>query len=215
MIRNLIFITITVLSCYHSVHAQTTNEWLRQRKTQRQYLIKQITLLNTYVGYIKKGCDIADKGLHAINNVKDGEFSLHRDFLGSLKTVNPNLAKSAKVSDIILFQLFIVKNLNAINKFALHAKGLTPEDVRYVTSVYLNMLRLCDASISELLELVFSDKLKMTDDQRLNCINKLHALSSDRVAFAKHFDCDVKTLAHARASEMNSLSTAYSQFGIR
>jgi hypothetical protein len=214
MIRKTIFLALAILACSNVLCAQTWSEWFKQKKTQKQYLLKQIALLNTYVGYVKKGYDIADKGLTAINDFKDGEFSLHREFFGARKTVNPHLANSAKVADIIAFQVFVIRNLKSLNQFCANANGLTPEDVRYITSVYLNMIRLCDASLSELLDIVFNDKLEMTDDQRMNRIDRLHEESQDRVAFAKQFEQDVKSLSYARASEMNAVSATYSQFGL-
>jgi len=214
MVHNLTLGIICVLASCHALHAQTWDEWFKQKKTQKQYLIKQIALLNTYAGYLKKGYDLAEHGLNIINNAKDGEFSLHRDFLGARKSVNPHLAKSAKVADIVAFQFLIVKRMKAVTKFSSNTKGLTPENVRYIASVYLNMIRLSDASLSELLDLAFSDRLEMTDDQRLKRIDGLHAETMDQVAFTKQFQTDVIILAHARIADGNAVTATSSQQGL-
>jgi hypothetical protein len=38
-----------------------------------QPLIESIVLLELYLGYVKKGYDIASKGLHTIKDIKNGE----------------------------------------------------------------------------------------------------------------------------------------------
>jgi hypothetical protein len=89
MIR-LFIIMLCSMSCYTSI-AQTPNwnEWFRQKKTQLKYLAEQIAALKVYLEYLKKGYDVAQKGLSTIELIKSGSFSLHKDYFNSLKQVSP------------------------------------------------------------------------------------------------------------------------------
>ena len=80
-----------------SSFSQTTAEWTQQKKTQIKYLVQQIIAFQTYLIYVKKGYDIAHKGITTVQNIKNGEWNLHKDFFGSLKMVNPSIEKYAKV----------------------------------------------------------------------------------------------------------------------
>src|SRR5260221_4860823 len=103
----MIFIILSLFVCIQAGHAQTYDEWFRQKKTQKKYLLQQIAALQVYIDYAKKGYDIASKGLNTIRDIKNGDFNLHRDFFGSLKQVNPKIKKYAKVADIIAYQVSI------------------------------------------------------------------------------------------------------------
>src|SRR5690606_36713128 len=81
--------------------AQTFKEWFRQKKTQIEYLIQQIAALQLYIGYAKKGYNIAKEGLNTIGGFTRGEFDLHGNFIHSLKKVNPEIKPYTRMADII------------------------------------------------------------------------------------------------------------------
>ncbi len=208
-----LFIIVTGILLSTTSPAQTWNEWFKQKKTQKKYLAKQIVLLRLYLGYLKKGYEIADKGLTTIHNIKNGDFNLHRDFFGSLKNVNPHIKNSAKVADIIAFQVYIIQNIKRVNNFCKNNEYFTPEEIRYVAAVYSNMLFLCDASISELLTIIRSNETEMKDDERLVRIDRLYDDMLDKHAFVQSFDSDVRLIARERERETRSVERVYKQYG--
>lgn len=208
----MILITGMILST--AAPAQTWNEWFKQKKTQKKYLVKQIALLRVYLDYLKKGYEIADKGLTTIHNIKNGDFNLHRDFFGSLKNVNPHIANSAKVADIIAFQVYIIQDMKRVNNFCRDNENFTPEEIRYVAAVYSNMLFLCDASISELLMIIRSNETEMKDDERLKRIDTLYDEMLDKHAFVQSFGNDVRLIAKEREREQQSIELLRKQHDI-
>lgn len=211
--KYLLIVTTTILICT-TAHAQTWNEWFRQKKTQRNYLVKQIALLQVYLGYVKKGYEIADKGLTTIHNIKNGDFNLHRDFFGSLKNVNPHIANSVKVADIIAFQVYIIEDIRKVNNFCKNNEHFTHEEIHYVATIYSNMLFLMDASISELLMIIRSNGTEMKDDERLMRIDKLYDDMLDKHAFVQFFDNNVGVIASEREREQREVDLLSKQFDI-
>lgn len=209
-----IMILITGMILSNTAPAQTWNEWSRQKKTQRRYLAKQVALLKVYLSYVKEGYEIADKGLTTIHDITNGDFNLHRDFFTSLKNVNPHISTSAKVADIIAFQVYIIQDIKRVNNFCKDNEHLTPEEIRYVAAVYSNMLFLCDASITELLTIIRSNEAEMKDDERMMRIDKLYDDMLDKHAFVKSFDNDVRLVAWEREREKQSLEMIRKQYGI-
>ena len=214
--KKIIFTIFLLLPAYcllpTECSAQTWDEWFQQKKTQREYLVKQIALLRVYLGYLKKGDEIADKGLTTIHNIKNGDFNLHRDFFGSLKNLNPHIANSTKVADIIAFQVYVIRGIRNVNNFCRNNKHFTPEEVRYVAAVYSNMLFLTDASISELLMIIRSNETEMKDDERLMGIDKLYDDMLDKHAFVQSFDNDVHLMAAEREREQREVESLRKQF---
>jgi hypothetical protein len=194
--------------------AQTFNEWFRQKKTQRKYLIEQIAALKVYLSKLKKGYEIAQKGLNTISNIKDGNFNLHRDFFGSLKNVNPAISNSAKVADIIAFQIYITRDMKRVYDFCKTNDSFTPEEVRYIAKVHSNLLFLCDASLSELLTIIRTNETEMTDDERLLRINKVYDDMQDKRAFVHAFGDDTQMLAYEREKEKHETELLRKHFEI-
>jgi hypothetical protein len=211
-----ILVTLPIIFYCLCTQAQVPRfkEWFKQKKTQKEYLRKQIVLLQTYLGYLKKGYTIASKGLNTIENIKNGDFNLHRDFFGSLKNVNPHISNSAKVADIIAFQVYILQNLRRVNTFCKNSKQFTPDEIYYVTKVYRNMVYLSDANISELLTIIRANETEMKDDERLMRINKLYDDMLDKHAFVESFDNDVRTIAREREREKRAIQTLSKQYEI-
>src|SRR5258705_8026730 len=100
----LVFIGIGILT-----QAQTWAEWFSQKSTQKKYLIQQIAMLQVYIGYLQKGHNIAKNGLITIGNIKNGHFTLDKDFFASLRNVNPKVKQYVKVADIITLNEKIVQ----------------------------------------------------------------------------------------------------------
>src|SRR5258706_6765024 len=198
--NTLTVILLLALSLSHS-NAQTFDEWFKQKKTQKKYLIEQIVALQVYLDYLKKGYTIAHNGLTAIENIKNGNFNLDRDFFKSLKNVKPAISNSVKVVDIIAFQYSIIHDMKDVYQFCQNNKHFTPEEVRYVARIHTSMLILCDASLSELHTIIQSDNAQMTDEERLQRIDEIHDDMKDKQAFVRAFGNDTRLLALEREKE--------------
>lgn len=201
MKRLALILMLLVSLCSLQSHAQTWSEWFKQKKTQKKYLAKQIALLQVYIGYLKEGYAIADHGLTTINNIKNGDFNLHRDFFGYYDQVNPSISNSAKVADIVAFQIFIIREIGKVNRFCQNDPHFTPAEVTYVARVYSNLVFLTDASLSELLTIIHPNEVKMSDDERIKRVDGLYNDMQDKQAFVLAFSEDVHTIAAERQKE--------------
>lgn len=201
------FLILIVLLQATGACGQTWDEWLRQKKTQKKYLVEQIAALKIHLNTIRQGFDIAYNGLNTVYNIKQGNFNLHRDFFSSLRNVNPHIANTAKVADIIAFQLTVAREIKNITVFCRNNPHLTAEEVRYILRVYANLLLLCDANLAELNTIIKKDHSEMQDDERLNRITTLHQEMLDKVAFAQAFSSDTRALALNRARQQHEIST--------
>lgn len=69
--------------------AQNTDEWLRPKETQLEYLVLQVAGLKLNTELISKASKVLELGLEGINSWKDLEKSLHGDFFDSHRKLGP------------------------------------------------------------------------------------------------------------------------------
>jgi tmRNA-binding protein len=194
-------LTIVVMSTISFAQAQTWNEWLRQKKTQKKYLLEQIAALQMYMGYAKKGYDIVGSGLHTIRDISNGEFSLHNSFISSLKAVNPLVRKSTKVADIIAMQIEISRAFKSNGKNSL----LPVSSQLYITEVKETVMGECWNDLEELLLIITSGRIEMSDDERLERLDRIYLAMLDKSAFAQNFTAEVDMLVLQQKSELSSI----------
>ncbi|ALL08772.1 hypothetical protein AQ505_12875 [Pedobacter sp. PACM 27299] len=178
---------------------QTFGEFFNQKKTQKRYLLEQIAALQVYIGYAKKGYDIASSGLQTVRDITSGEFNLHSGFINSLKLVSPAVRKNYKVIEIIDYQIRISKAFASVKYNDL----LSLPNQSYVGDVQSQVILDCGNDLEELLLIITSGKIKMRDEERLKRLDKLYDSMIDKYAFTMDFIGQVNTLI--RQSEQQQL----------
>ncbi len=203
-----IVVTILMLSVFLMSQAQSPNwnEWFRQKKTQRKYLIQQIAALKVYLEYLKKGYKIVDRGLTTIGYIKNGTFNLDKDYLNSLKQVSPVVKNSPKVKEVLVYQLSITSDFRKFLETCRKDENLTLDEVHYIEDVYQNMLKECEASIDELTVITTAGEAEMKDDERLLRLDKVHDDIQDKYAFTQDFISSTQLLSLERAKEKNQIN---------
>lgn len=182
-------------------NAQTLAEWTQQKKTQIQYLLDQIAANKVSIDYLEKGYEIARTGLNTIQNIKKGDFNLHRDFFGSLEIVNPKIKTYTRVADIIAYQVRIVKNISRTIKNLKESGQFNTDELDYSKAVFENLLDECVKNVDELYLVVTSDELQMSDDERIKRIDQLYTDMQDKYSFCQSFSEGCSVLAIQRLSE--------------
>ena len=195
--------------------AQTFNELFRQKKTQKKYLIQQIAALEIYLGYVKKGYSIVEKGLNTIGDIKNGNLNLHTDYFNSLKNIRPEIKNHKKVADIIALQISIMNTYKHVYSNVLESGAFNPEEVGYINRVFTRLLDGCAGTIDELTIITTADKLEMKDGERLERIDALYMDMQDKYTFARSFGNEVMVLAAGRDQEKNNIQTSRTLNGIK
>lgn len=197
----LLLIAICLLA--NDTHAQTPtwNEFFKQNKTQKKYLVDQIAALKVHLVNLKEGYQIVQRGLYTLDNIKSGNVNLHRDFFSSLTNVNPHIKNSAKVADIVAYQIYIIRDFKQSNDRLKREGNLTAEELYYLGYCYTNMMKSCELTLMELIDTITKDKRQLTDDQRILEIDRLHADMRDKYAFVRAFGKDNLSLSAMRGKE--------------
>lgn len=213
--KKILSLLLVLMAVSGSLKAQTFAEWFQQKKTQKKYLIQQIAALQVYIGYAKKGYNIAKDGLNTIGGFTRGEFDLHGDFINSLKNVNPEIKRYAKVADIIALQVKIVQQSGRAYRQLQQSDMLSANELTYIDRVFTRLLDDCEQILDELITVTTNGKLEMKDDERMSRIDRLYLDMQDSYTFSKGFSDEAQALALSRKKEHNDVFTGRALRGIK
>ncbi|MBE7174251.1 MAG: hypothetical protein INR73_27000 [Williamsia sp.] len=209
------WISIVVLLILQTgTFAQTTAEWLRQKKTRIQYLTQQVAALEVYLVDLKKGYRTVRNGLGVIDNLKKGDFSLHNDYFHSLSAVDPLVANSDRVQGIFNLEKETA-GISAAMHPLLSSLYLTASEKEYITAVMNNVLEKGSRDLDVLILVTTPGEADIGEEGRLKKIDALYEAGRDRYAFVMHFRQNLQLLLRSRAKEKQSSSVLYSLYGLK
>lgn len=197
---------------YQVAGAQTFAEWFQQKKTQRKYLVEQIAAFRLYASYLQKGYKIAKEGTGLIGNITNGEFSLHQLFFTGLRHVNPAIRSYGKAAEIVSIQASIIATCDSARTRASVGRQFSRQELDMIGGVCSSLLVDVDKTVEELMDVITDDNLQMSDDQRTERINRIHAaIFLQRDAARKLFaDVDYVGLSRLRSkTDIGSLGSIY------
>lgn len=183
-----------LLFCFLGSHAQNK---------QIKLYLQQIAANKIYIEYLQKGYRIAKSGLTTIGNIKNGHYKLDGDFFGSLEAVNPNVRHYSKVSEIISLQLSIAKHYKRTLRRAQESNVFQHEELEYMGRVFDVLIDGCLDLTDELILIIGSGKLKMSDDERIRRIDQMHSEMRERSVFYNSFSADISTMTVQRVKELS------------
>lgn len=184
-------------------------------KTTAQYQEMQQLLLNIeklsqfrqILKDMKKGYEILTGGYKAVKDMSEGNFTLHQTFLDALMQVSPTVKNYKRVGDIINYQILLIKESKVAFKRFTNSKSFTEREIAYFEKVYGNLFNESLRNLDELTTVVTANKLRMSDDERLETIDAIYLEMQDKLMFLRNFNASTNILALQRAKEQNDVNT--------
>jgi hypothetical protein len=187
-----------------------TPTFLKAQSAEVQQLllnVEKLSQLKNILTDMKKGYVIVTNGYNAVKNISKGNFSLHEVFLGGLMQVNPEIKKYGRVADIIRNQKDLVNEYkSAFNRFK-KSDNFNPQEIGYLSKVYKQLFDQSVNNLNELITVITSSKLRMSDDERLQAIDRIFADTQDKLQFLRNFNKQASILHLQRAKEKSELKS--------
>jgi len=159
---------------------------------------EKLTQLKKILNDMYTGYKIVHKGYTTIKDISQGDFTLHKDFLDGLLEISPAVKKYKRIADIISYQLRIVKGYKtAFDQFKL-SKYFTTEEIEYLGKVYTNLLKESLKCLDELAMVITAGKLRMSDDERLQAIDRIYVTIVEQFSFLQQFNNSTAVLSVQR-----------------
>ena len=181
-----------------------SNRLVAQSSEVQQLLLNVTKLeqLKKILNNMYKGYSILTNGYNTIKSISAGNFNIHQIFLDGLLQVSPGVRKYKKVGDIIKYQLQLVREVKpAINKFKA-SRLFNETESNYMEKVYSDLFNKSFLQLEALAMVLTAGKLRMSDDERLNAIDRIYFNLSDQLAFLHSFTTENTILALQRGRSM-------------
>lgn len=176
---------------------------------------EKLTQFKKILQNMHDGYKILHEGYTAIKDISEGNFNLHKNFLDALLEVSPSVKRYKRIGDIINYQSRIVREYkSAYNRFK-EDKEFTIQEIEYLGKVYSSLFNESLKSVEELAMVITAGKLRMTDDERLQAIDKIYESVVEQFTFLKEFNNSTAILSLQRKSERVDVKTSKTIHGIK
>lgn len=176
--------------------------------------LEKLNQLREILQRMYDGYKLVSDGYGKIKKLTSGNFELHDLFLDGLLLVSPTVKKYHRITDIIAYQLRIVREYKrAYNRFA-HSGAFDPEQLVDLTEVYAKLFNDSLKSLDELLMIVTARTLRMSDDDRLRAVDRIFGDVEQQLAFLQKFNTQQTMVAIERTRDKAELGTLKALYGL-
>ena len=162
---------------------------------------EKLTQMKNILSDMKKGYEIVSKGYNSVKNIANGNFNLHETFIDGLLLVNPEIKKYKRVADIISYQKDIVSEYRSAYSRFKKADTFSEREISYLGKVYKQLTDQSIDNLDELTTILTSSKLRMSDDERLQAIDRIFEDTEDKLLFLRNFNKQTTVLSLQRQKE--------------
>jgi hypothetical protein len=176
--------------------------------------VTKLSQLKQILTDLEKGYTTLRTGYTQIENLASGNFSLHETFLNNLLQVSPAVKNYYKVAEIIGYQIRLVKDCQRGLTGFKSSGQFTVTEISYLSKVYGNLVDQSLQQLDELTLVLTAGQIRMSDEERLQAIDRIHSELQDKLYFLTAFNQENHVLAISRAKasqEMTQIRNLYSQ----
>lgn len=191
---------------------------VRAQSTEIQQLLLNVEKLSQFKNILsdmKKGYTVLTTGYNAVKGIAQGNFSLHETFMDGLMLVSPEVRKYRRVADIIACQSAIVSEYRTAFARFKASDNFNLSEVDYLGRVYGQLFSQSADNLDELLMVITSGELRMSDDERLQAIDRIYADTSDKLNFLRSFNRQTSILNLQRQKEKADIKGMSNYFNIK
>lgn len=180
-----------------------SNSCFAQSDEAKQLLlnVEKLAQFKQILKNMKDGYQLLYKGYTSIKEISEGNFSLHKTFLDGLMEVSPAVKKYKRVADIIAFQVKLVKEYKSAFRQFREDKQFTLVEIEYIAKVYTNLFKESLQQLDELAMVITAGKLRMSDDERLQAIDRIYDEVMEQYTFLNEFNNSTAILSLQREKD--------------
>lgn len=195
--------------------AQFLGGFFSQQATKKRLMAEQVAGLQVYLSALKSGYRIAGGGLHTAQDLRDGTFALHSAYFNSLGQPGPAVQQDPKGKAIAGFYRQLNSQFGQEVSWQEQHRQLSAAEFKNLQEVAENLKKLSDADMAELTDVLTPGKLQLTDQQRLDRLDRLYAQMKDKAAFASSFTVKCRQLAQSRQRAKAAREQVRQLYGIQ
>ena len=177
--------------------------------------MQKYSQLKKMLSQLVTGYNVVKNGYDNIKGIASGSFDLHSAFLNGLYAVNPAVKKYQRIPDIINYESAILKEYKTcFNQFKQDGH-FSNDEITYISNVYTNLFNKSVENMNDLITVTTANKTQMSDDERLQAIDRIYLGIQDKYVFLKSFDNSTKMLSLQRAKQQGDINTTKALYGLK
>ncbi|RYY71647.1 MAG: TerB family tellurite resistance protein [Chitinophagaceae bacterium] len=177
--------------------------------------VEKLAQFKQILSDMKKGYTILSTGYNSVKNIAQGNFSLHETFLDGLMLVSPEVRKYYKIADIISDQSELVAEYKAAYRRFSGSGNFNAGELDYLGRVYGQLFNQSLENLDRLIMVITAGKLRMSDDERLQAIDQIHADTQDKLVFLRSFNRETAVLNLQRQKEKDDISGTAAYYNLK
>lgn len=177
--------------------------------------IAKLKQMKNVLTQFKDAYQILNNGYSRIKNISKDDYNIHKGYLDGLLNVSPTVRNYSRVATIIQYQYYLVsENRKAYARFS-SSGNFRPQELAYMSRVYNNLLNQSLNNLQELTTILSSGKTRMSDDERLEAIDRIYFDMEEKLNFLRAFNNSTGALALQRQREKNDVKSVETLYGIK
>lgn len=197
-----------------SMSMTTKAQSIAQDVMQLELDYQKLAGLKSILKQMYQGYEVVSKGYNSVKSVSQGNFNLHQAFLNGLMVVSPTVRKYVRITDIINDQAALVGEYKSASKSFKQDPHFNPDEISYMMDVYNNLIRNSLSNLSLLTTVLSDNQLRMSDNERLQAIDRIYTTGHDQLTFLRQFNNNTQSVAAQRAQEAGDQQTLKNLYGI-
>ena len=188
------------------------------QQTEIQQLMLNVEKLNQFrqiLSSMYKGYNILVEGYTKIREITSGNYKLHQLFLDGLLSVSPAVRGYKRITDIISSQMAIVKEYKSGYRSLQESNQFSQAELVRVYAVYQNLINQSTQLLDELIMIITSGTLRMSDSERLSGIDRILESMDEKLSFLRDFNRQNGFMAVQRARESKDINTIRQLYNIK
>ena len=120
-----------------------------------------------------------------------------------------------RVAEIIRYQQYITREYKNALQSARQNGGFSPQEVLYLGEVYHSLSTQSLRNLDELLLVISAGKLRMSDHERIQAIDRIFSDMEGMLVFLRQFNTEVSILQQHRLAQQQQLNRQKELYGIQ
>ncbi|RYE55109.1 MAG: TerB family tellurite resistance protein [Sphingobacteriales bacterium] len=198
---------VVIITLFLAIGLVKPGEVRAQAQEAQQLLLnlEKLAQLKSILKNMYEGYQVVSKGYNTIKNISQGNYKLHQAFFDRLLEVSPAVRKYKRVADIISYQKRIMQEHKKAFNYFKGTGSFTLEEINYMEKVYSNLFQQSVKSLDDLLMVITASRLRMSDDERLEAIDRIFVDMQGKLTFLRSFNNSTKLLAVQRIKEQHEI----------
>jgi len=175
---------------------------------------EKLTSLKSTLQDMYQGYETLQQGYSRIRNIARDNFNLHQAFLDALWVLSPAVRDDPRLEAILNTEYRIVAEYKAGMARIGSSTVFSVQELSYLTGVFSAILQKSTEAIEELTMVTTENELRMSDDQRLQALDRIDAETKNELRVLESLDNEVTIESARRVKEANDIQTLKSLYGI-